>query len=177
MFKYCWEWKKSTSSNFLQSNFQPRKIHEDICVFSKYNASYTKNGKKMNYNPIMWGKQEYKIDDNLNKPKSWKNRISEKYKIKVTNTSGKKFPESIISFKIDKDKLHPTQKPVALFEYLIKTYTNEGDVVLDNCAGSGTTAIACINTNRNYILMEKEQKYYDIINKRIAEHTNQVNLF
>ena len=73
--------------------------------------------------------------------------------------------------------LHPTQKPVALFEYLIKTYTNEGDLVLDNCAGSGTTAIACMNTNRNYILMEKEQKYFDIINKRIAEHTNQVNLF
>ena len=66
--------------------------------------------------------------------------------------------------------LHPTQKPVALFEYLIKTYTQEGETVLDNCAGSGTTGIACINTNRNYILIEKEQKYFDIINERIDKH-------
>jgi DNA modification methylase len=68
-----------------------------------------------------------------------------------------------------KDRLHPTQKPVALFEYLIKTYTNEGDLVLDNCAGSGTTAIACLNTNRQFIVMEKEQKYYDIILKRVGD--------
>ena len=68
-------------------------------------------------------------------------------------------------------RLHPTQKPVALFEYLIKTYTNEGELVLDNCAGSGTTAIACLKTNRNYILIEQEGKYCDIANKRIAEFT------
>jgi site-specific DNA-methyltransferase (adenine-specific) len=68
------------------------------------------------------------------------------------------------------NRLHPTQKPVALFEYLIKTYTNEGEIVLDNCAGSGTTAIACLNTNRKYILMEKEQKYIDIINDRVSKH-------
>ena len=67
--------------------------------------------------------------------------------------------------------IHPTQKPVELFEYLIKTYTNEGDLVLDNCAGSGTTAIACLNTNRQFIVMEKEQKYYDIILKRVKLHT------
>jgi len=69
-----------------------------------------------------------------------------------------------------KSKLHPTQKPLALFEYLIKTYTNEGDVVLDNCAGSGTTAVACINTNRNYILIERERNYIDIINERIKNY-------
>ena len=68
-----------------------------------------------------------------------------------------------------KDRFHPTQKPVELFEYLIKTYTNEGETVLDNCAGSGTTAIACLNTNRQFIVMEKEQKYYDIILKRVAD--------
>jgi len=66
-------------------------------------------------------------------------------------------------------RVHPTQKPVALFEYLIKTYTNEGELVLDNCAGSGTTAVACLGTNRNFILMEREQNYCDIANKRIAD--------
>jgi site-specific DNA-methyltransferase (adenine-specific) len=82
------------------------------------------------------------------------------------------YPTSIIevSNANRKDKLHPTEKPIELFEYLIKTYTNEGEIVLDNCAGSGTTGIACINTNRNYILIEKEQKYFDIINERIEVH-------
>ena len=75
------------------------------------------------------------------------------------------------------NRMHPTQKPVALFEYLIKTYTNEGETVLDNCAGSGTTAIACLNTNRNYILIEKEKEYIDIINKRIFEYQQQQQLF
>lgn len=84
---------------------------------------------------------------------------------------------SVWDFPTGTSKLHPTAKPVKLFEYLIQSSTNNGDTVLDPCAGSGTTAIAAINTNRNYILIEKEQKYYDIINKRIAEHTNQVNLF
>ena len=75
-----------------------------------------------------------------------------------------------MKFELDeKSKLHPTQKPVPLLEYLVKTYTNEGDLVLDNCAGSGTTAIACLNTNRQFIVMEKEQKYYDIILKRVAD--------
>lgn len=170
LFKYCWVWEKTTSSNFLQSNFQPRKTHEDVCIFSKYNASYTKNNRKMNYFPIMWGETKYQINENKNKPKSWENRMSKDYNVKITNNSGQKFPESIIKFKSDKDKLHPTQKPVALFEYLIKTYTNEGDLVLDNCAGSGTTGIACINTKRGFILMEQEEKYYDIINNRIKQH-------
>ena len=166
-FKYCWVWKKSTSSNFLQSNYQPRKIHEDICVFSKYNASYTKNNNKMNYYPIMWGSQAYQINENNNKPKSWIGKMSKNYNVKVTNISGQKFPESIIEFRSDKDKLHPTQKPVALFEYLIKTYTNEGDLVLDNCAGSGTTAVACINTKRNWIGIEKDEEYCKIARERI----------
>ena len=84
----------------------------------------------------------------------------------------KKLPTTIVEISKDnygKNVLHPTQKPVALFEYLIKTYTNEGDLVLDNAAGSGTTAIACLNTNRQFIVMEKEQKYYDIILKRVAD--------
>ena len=87
----------------------------------------------------------------------------------------KRFPRKIIevSCKLAEcnslNRIHPTQKPIALFEYLIKTYTNENDLVLDNTAGSGTTAIACLNTNRQFIVMEKEQKYYDIILKRVAD--------
>lgn len=94
----------------------------------------------------------------------------------ITINHGDRYPTSIIEFNTDKEKLHPTQKPVALFEYLIKTYTNEGETVLDNCMGSGTTAIACINTNRNYIGFEKEEKYYNIIEERIKNHKPQLKL-
>ena len=89
----------------------------------------------------------------------------------TTTNDGDRYPLTVLEFKRDQGKLHPTQKPVALFEYLIKTYTNEGDLVLDNTAGSGTTAIAAINTNRNYILMEKESEYIAIIKERIAKHS------
>ena len=82
----------------------------------------------------------------------------------------KKYPCSILKFNRDRKPIHPTQKPVALFEYLIKTYTNEGETVLDNCSGSGTTAIACINTNRNYICIEKDNEYYNKSLDRIEKH-------
>lgn len=85
-------------------------------------------------------------------------------------SSGERYPTDIVYFKTAESEgkvYHPTQKPVALIEYLIKTYTNEGDIVLDNCAGSGTTGVACINLNRKYILIEKEEKYYNMINERI----------
>jgi DNA modification methylase len=100
------------------------------------------------------------------------NRKSDKNKItKNTNdTSKQRYPKEIIYFPVPyKDRTHPTQKPIALFEYLIKTYTNEGMLVLDCFGGSGTTAIACLNTNRQFIVMEKEQKYYDIIKKRVGD--------
>ena len=81
------------------------------------------------------------------------------------------YPTTILEFDYDKDKFHPTQKPVALFEYLIKTYTNEGDLVLDNCAGSGTTGVACKNLNRNFILIEKEEKYIKVIEERLEQQS------
>ena len=81
-------------------------------------------------------------------------------------------PSSWQKFNTDTSGLHPTQKPIALFEYLIKTYTNEGDLVLDNCIGSGTTAIACINTGRNFIGIEKDEKYYNVANERRNKHGN-----
>ena len=172
MFKYCWTWKKSTSSNFLQSNYQPRKIHEDILIFSKGKASFTKNGGKMNYFPQMWGEAK---NTNTNTTagkslKSWNGRMRDDYNIVSKNDTGKRFPESIIEFKTDKDKLHPTQKPVALLEYLIKTYTNEGETVLDNCMGSGSTGLACVNLNRSFIGIEMDDKYFEIASNRINDH-------
>mgnify|MGYP003423568914 FL=1 len=171
MFKYCWVWKKSKSSNFLQSNYQPRKIHEDICVFSKGKASYTKNGGKMAYYPIMWGESKatnkgQNADTALN---SWNGRQRDDYRIKSTNKTGQRYPESILEFKNDNDKLHPTMKPLLLIEYLIKTYTNEGETVLDNCIGSGTTAVACQNTGRECIGIEKDKTYFDLATKRLND--------
>jgi len=171
MFKYDWIWKKDTKSNFPQAGFQPLNNIEIISVFSKaYARAFPKNDTKhvsMKYNPQMEDGKEYTI------PKESKttqifgtNHKNGKYQHKQKDTT-KRFPFNTLEFKTDKDKFHPTQKPVALFEYLIKTYTNEGDLVLDNCAGSGTTAIACIKNKRNYILIEQNEGYCDIIRKRI----------
>jgi len=159
-FKYSWVWNKKLAGNGILAKKQPLKIHEDILVFA-YN--------KCPYNPQMTQgefRKAWKSKNEGNLLGTYDNKFS-------TKEGSDRYPLSIQEFSnagLRKEKLHLTQKPVALFEYLIKTYTNEGDLVLDNCAGSGTTAIACINTNRNYILMEKEYEYIEIINKRIAEN-------
>ena len=163
MFKYEWIWEKAVGSNFAVAKFQPLKEHENILVFGK---------SKTKYNPI---KEERKG--------SGKARLKNGYKSNGTKTEitgmtsnrmGKeyeelKFPSTVQYFNNREDSrgLHPTQKPVALFEYLIKTYTHEGDTVLDNCAGSGTTGVACLNTNRKFILIEKDAGYCEIIRQRI----------
>jgi len=160
MFKYEWIWEKNRASNPMLSKVQPLKFHENILVFC--------NGKTI-YNPQM----EYVgIKDNrktFNTIETYNERIDSKFTIKTKKDDGWRFPKSIL--KVIQEHfskiVHPTQKPVALFEYLIKTYTNEGDLVLDNAAGSGTTGVACKNLNRNYILIEKEQEYIDIINNRL----------
>lgn len=154
-YRHQWVWNKNNSAGFCRVNIRPFAICEDVLVFGE---------SKVNYFPQMETRGEprckggYSQSDNydLAPSKSKSNQYYPKNLIEISNAS-------------QLDKCHPTQKPVALFEYLIKTYTNEGDLVLDNCAGSGTTAVACLNTNRDYILMEKEEKYFDIINQRIAE--------
>ena len=179
MYKYDWVWEKTAGSNFLQANYQPIKRHENIMVFSKYNASYTKDNKKMNYYPILnkegkvyYDRPEQSVEVGLN---AWKAGVSKDYKFKRNKNDGT-FPISIIEFgSILSNKLHPTQKPVTLFEYLIKTYTNENELILDNCMGSGTTAIACINTNRNYIGFELDTTYYNLSNKRIKDVQNSIS--
>ena len=168
LFKYCWVWEKSRGSNFVHSKYQPLKTHEDICVFSLSPSAYNKKNNFMNYNPQMVEGLPYNKGIVQNDAK---HLIGDYKFFSGKNETGNRYPRSIIKFSSDSDGknrgLHPTQKPVKLFEYLIKTYTNEGDIVLDNCAGSGTTGIACINLNRKYILIEKEEKYYDIINNRL----------
>ncbi len=167
MFKYCWVWDKELCGSFALANIRPMIIHEDICVFSK---------GKTNYYPIMTNAEEKNI-----RPINKGSKVSEATpvasgiaKSDVNYNNKKRYPKSIIKYSKynaecnQLNRVHPTQKPVALFEYLIKTYTSEGDTVLDNCIGSGTTAIACINTNRNFIGIEKDEKYFEIAKKRIG---------
>ena len=157
LFRNCWVWNKKISGNPLLAKHQPLKVHEDICVFSK---------KRHNYYPQMRkGKMRKKGGG---RSKLFDMEMSAKY-------SDEYYPISIIEFSNAKRGVHPTQKPVALFEYLIKTYTNEGETVLDNCMGSGTTAIACINTNRNYIGFELDEEYYKASLDRIEEHKKSID--
>lgn len=161
-FKYSWVWEKNNVTGFMQAKTKPLKSHEDVLIFGRFKtaAQYFKGI----YNPQSELKSNG-IKKYSNKRAS--EHITGNRKEGEAKESKSGYPKDIIKINVEKG-FHPTQKPVALFEYLIKTYTNEGDTVLDNCAGSGTTAIACINTNRNFILIEKEQEYIDIINKRLC---------
>ena len=160
-FKYDWVWKKNNSGNFQLVKHQPLKIHELVSIFSN---------KKHNYYPQDLIKCNI-IQSNKNKAGSLKHLGSEKlrshYKQKFTN-----YPKSILEYKRT-SKLHTTQKPVALLEYLIKTYTNENDTVLDFTMGSGSTGVACKNLNRNFIGIEQDSNYFKIAKQRINElYTN-----
>lgn len=169
MFKYCMVWDKVNASNFVQAKKSPLKTHEDICIFS-FGTDGSRSKNPMKYNPQGLIKINKTLNNGLsaggesfnkkNKEKSM--FINESYIQEYTG-----YPKTILTFKPDNKKLHPTQKPVKLFEYLIKTYTNKNDIVLDNCAGSGTTGEACILTDRNYILIEMEYKYCNIIANRL----------
>ena len=155
LFKYEWIWEKDNGTGFLNAKKMPLKIHENILVFYK---------KLPTYNPQMrTGFKPYKCKQG---------RHSTNYGLyeqgHITESNGERYPIDIIEFKKDSG-LHPTQKPVALLEYLIKTYTNEGDVVLDNCMGSGSTGVACLNTNRSFIGIEKDENYFNIAKERIEK--------
>ena len=170
MFKYCWYWEKSKGANFAMTGFQPLKVIEDILVFSFSACTYTKNGNGMKYFPqkVLLEKPYTRsfLNNKRDSPSS-PLRNSKLDEIHYTHSS----PRNLLYAGTDGDgRVHPTQKPVALFEYLIRTYTNEGDTVLDNCAGSGTTGVACLNTNRKFILIEKDPTYCEIIRNRIANH-------
>lgn len=169
LFRYELIWEKSRAGNSMQVCKQPSAIHENILVFYKNQPTY---------NDLKFKVDEKYIDKRKSINDSYYSNGHYNGVMKRKADDGLRHPQSILPFNsVWKKGMHPTQKPVALFEYLIKTYTNEGDLVLDNCAGSGTTAIACMNTNRNYILMEKEQEYYDIILDRIKRHSLQTTIF
>jgi len=163
MLKYEWIWEKEQGTGHLNAKKMPLKNHENILVF--YNKLPT-------YNPIKVGSENRNIQRSGNKLNTTNYGTS--IQPKSSSYQGR-YPKTIIKIKRDKG-LHPTQKPVALFEYLIKTYTNEGDLILDNCVGSGTTNIACLNTNRQCIGMEKDEKYFKIATKRLENCKKQAVL-
>ena len=151
--RYEWIWKKDNVTGHLNAHRMPMKEHENILVF--YNKQHTYNPQGL----VQFDKITRRGSNGSNYGKSNTENFQE-----FTN-----YPRSILEFSYDKNKLHPTQKPIALFEYLIRTYTNEGETVLDNCMGSGTTAVACINTNRNYIGFELSEEYCKIAEERIRK--------
>jgi len=153
LYKYCWVWQKGKPTGHLNAKKQPMRETEDICVFYKEQCLYNPQGT------IPTNKQ-VKITNKGNYGECSKETTQT-----VTN-----YPTTIISFKSEGKNFHPTQKPVDLFEYLIKTYTNENDLILDNCAGSGTTAVAAINTNRKFVLIEQDENYFNLANERITNH-------
>ncbi|MHA1481812.1 MAG: DNA-methyltransferase [Candidatus Heimdallarchaeaceae archaeon] len=171
-YKYDWIWEKSKGSNFVHANFQPLKVHETISIFS-LGGSTQGSKNPMIYNPQHKDGKPYDKGVGNNPIEVLDGGMTKSDSIKHINISGKRKPRSVIYNRTaeSEGKLHPTQKPVALFEYLIKTYTNEGDLVLDNCMGSGTTGVACKNINRDFIGIELDEKYFDIAKERIENTT------
>lgn len=160
MFKHEWIWQKNRGSNFANTVREPFKEHEEVIIFSKGKWTYNKQMQER----AKSGKSRIKYDFT-------KVASSDNYKefTRVQNTPQElRVPSSIQKFNTETGS-HPTQKPVSLMEYLIKTYTNEGDTVLDFTMGSGTTGVACANLNRNFIGIEREKKYFDIACDRIRE--------
>lgn len=160
MYKYDWIWDKKIPSGMSYARFQPMRQTENISVFCNgktvYNPQMVKRDK-----PIKKGGNKYSPSAPIQACKEGKD---------FKKTYEYKNPTNLIVFdKIRKGSLHPTQKPVALLEYLIKTYTNEGETVLDNCMGSGTTGVACINTNRDFIGYELNEEYFNIAQNRLRE--------
>lgn len=167
MYKYDWKWVKPRGANFLNAKYQPMKNYEDIMVFSRCPASYSRSRNSMVYYPIMGVGEPYKLMSGKQKLEKNNSTVRSSIKSVVTDNKGLRYPKATLEFKSDKDKLHPTQKPVDLLEYLIRTYTVEGMVVLDSCMGSGSTGVACKNLNRSFIGIELDVVYFDIAKQRI----------
>jgi site-specific DNA-methyltransferase (adenine-specific) len=164
MFRYCWVWDKKLSTNVLHCNQMPLKRLEDICIFYKKLPTY--NPIKTIGKPRLKGKvSRSETNAKVNHKENQKQYLSNEY-----------YPTTIleISNAVIKGRVHPTQKPIALMEYLIKTYTNENDMVLDNTMGSGTTCLAAKNLNRRYIGIEKDDKYFEIAVNRIKQNEDEI---
>ena len=175
MFKYEWIWIKNRITGFANAKKQPLRNYESILVFYGLFPTYNPQGLSRVNKTVKNGKtvggESLRSDIAETSGKGNLRTAGHTYTQEFTG-----YPKQTLNnIPEDLQKLHPTQKPVALFEYLIKTYTNEGELILDNCAGSGTTAIAAINTNRNYILMEKDEGYFNIAKDRIKSHESKNN--
>lgn len=165
-FRYCWVWDKLNGGNFASAHKMPLKTHEDVAVFY---------ARLPTYNPQYWTSKPYKRaagEKGVAEHLGGTTPAATKHK-GIDASDGRRFPTSILECNpvktITSERgLHPTQKPVALFEYFIRTYTDPGQVVLDNCIGSGTTAIACINSGRSFIGFEKDREIFEVASHRIA---------
>ena len=176
-FRHQWQWIKNKPTGAFSAKYMPMKANEDILVFGL---------NKVNYYPIMVKRTEaeFKACYRKNDSKSWGNNIQNQ-KVNLIIRKSKedqwfKYPTNVLNIlKDDKrnGKNHPTQKPVELMEYLIKTYTKEGETVLDFTMGSGSTGVACVNTKRNFIGIEQDDKYFEIAKERITNHVGETKLF
>lgn len=152
-FRHNWVWKKKHATGHLNAKRMPMKQHEDVLVFCSRVPTYNPQGL------IAYNKVTKRGNNGTNFGKSGRENFQE-----WTN-----YPRSVLEFASDANPVHPTQKPVALMEYLIRTYTNAGDAVLDNCMGSGTTGVSCMNTGRKFIGMEMDAGYFEVAKNRIED--------
>jgi len=170
MFKYEWVWEKKNAPNYPHAKNMPLKVIEEILVFSKNKVGHISQLKEKRMNYFPQGTEKCNYERNGNRGKANENLYIRPSHNGMKTITERNYPKNILKFDYDYgEQLHPTQKPVALFEYLIKTYTNEGDLVLDNCIGSGTTAVACKKTGRNFIGIELSPEYCKIAIKRIED--------
>ena len=170
-FKYEWIWRKRKPGNFQLANYQPLKVTENILVFSNGTTNYYPIPRRL---PLSgFERQKYK---NESKVKNLKHMASGKYKYENRMGNGYGYPLNIIKISQEDKSSHPTQKPVALYEYLIRTYTNPGEIVLDIAFGSGTTGVACAQTGRNFIGIEIDETYFNIAKKRINKARQQIRM-
>ena len=197
LFKHEWIWEKQSASNSMAAKYSPLKYHESILVFGKGRVNYNPQRYKVleieeliiktkkELEQIMRNR-EYDRFGKVDRRKTINDSIIRKDGVVMKKGSiktrskdtGYRNPKSVLKINKSINKnVHPTQKPVALFEYLIKTYSNKNETVLDNCMGSGTTAISCMNTERNYIGFELDKTYYEKSLERIKEHTTQTDIF
>lgn len=177
-FKYEWIWQKTISSGFLHAKNAPLKAHENIVVFSSGAVAHVgKSELRMNYNPQMTSGKPYKMFHKADTKTRWGNIARPSSRNYLTVSDGTRYPSSVLYFKNPHhNNEHPTQKPVELYEYLIKTYTNIGDTVLDICMGSGTTGVAAMNTGRRFIGIERESEYVDLAQRRIEASAAQLKM-
>jgi len=164
-FRYCLVWEKSISAGYLDANHKPLKAHEDIVIFCA--------AGRTTYNPQMETGTPYHKLKQANRSAHYRNMNGG-----VTENSGTRFPRSVVRFSNKNNfNVHPTQKPVELYEYLIRTYTNNGDTVLDITAGSGTTGVACVKTGRNFVGCEIDAGYFAMAERRLEDAQAQMQLF